>query len=156
MLSTETAAVLPSAVFRLQIPELSVESLEESWIGRWSLEVSTTIDDLDFVRSRDPGISKYEHLKYENGRRNRLVLTPAALHCRHRRRCSLPEAAGKKVSTCLALFLLRNLHVKLCMKPIASSRYERGRMNRRVPPPALHLGIHYRGGAVGRGCSGLG
>ena len=44
-------------VFLLKIPEISIESLDESEISRWSLEVlnfNTVLSS--FVRNRDPGI----------------------------------------------------------------------------------------------------
>ena len=60
--STRTAVFpLPSwrrggaAVFLLKIPYIPKESLDESLMSRWSLEISSTI--CFFVRNRDSGIS---------------------------------------------------------------------------------------------------
>ena len=50
-----------TAVFPLTIPEMSIESLDKSANGRWSLEVSTTV--LRCFRSKSrPWNLKYEHL----------------------------------------------------------------------------------------------
>ena len=53
--------------FLLEIPQISVESLEESYISRWSLEVLSTILRFCCLKPRSWNL-KYEHLKYENGR----------------------------------------------------------------------------------------
>ena len=56
-----------AAVFLLEIPETSIESLEKAQSGRWSLEVLHTIWEVLVSKSR-PWNPKYENRKYENGR----------------------------------------------------------------------------------------
>ena len=54
-------------VFLLEIPEISIESLDESQISRWPLAVITAISRCFRSKSR-PWNLKYTNLKYENGR----------------------------------------------------------------------------------------
>ena len=49
-----------------KVPEISIESLDESYISRWSLEVFTTIKICFRSKSR-PWNLKYADLKYEHG-----------------------------------------------------------------------------------------
>ena len=50
----------------LKVPEVSIESLEGSYISRWSLEVFNTKFIFVFSKSR-PWNLKHESLKYLNG-----------------------------------------------------------------------------------------